>query len=345
VSTSKSRHNVFSLRLVSNRQISTTISERLGYRTYSIKYRNLHRGIYKAFIRILMDNEVYDPPTNCLANYVPVNHEFEVPEELDASLLVAMHEARRDESCCWEFEPPLNEEEMLQHEGWDMHSPWKSELAPRLRFSRASYERSPEEARGCLRDKTTCFFGDSQTRHLFIAMNTLSNASFEAACDKKSALCHGEVGMYVPLHYPSALTDVEYSSCTHLIFNYGQWPAAYTDEPVWSIERYERETIHFFDNTVATIGREKKVFWMSSNPFPLTLAVVRSCPPTDWRFPHILKEYNTVAAALARERGIEVIDHFDVMLHLMDASYDYAHYTEPSGSALARLVLERLCSS
>lgn len=345
VSASKSKHNVFLLRLVGNRQMSTTISERIDERTYSIKYRILHHGIYKAFIRIMMNNEVYDPLNNCLANYVHINHEFEVLEELDAHLVVAAHEARHDESCCWEFEPPLNEEEMLQHKGWDMHSPWKSELAFRLKFSKASNEKSPEEARGCLREKTICFFGDSHTRHLFDAMNKLINASSEAACDKQSNLCHGEVGMYVVMHYPSAFPDLNLSSCTHLIYNYGQWPAAHTDEPVWSIERYERETRHFFDNTLATIAQEKKVFWMSSNPFPLTLAVVLSCPPTDWRFPHILKEYNTVAAVLARERGIEVIDHFDMMFHLVDASYDAAHYTEPSGSALARLVLTRLCSS
>jgi len=345
VTTSKSKYNVFLLRLVSDRHISTTMSERIDDMTYLITYRAPHHGHYKAFIRVLMDAETFDLPNNCLANYVRVNHQFEISDELDAHRVVAMREAQQDEDCCWEFLPPLKEDEMLPYEGWDERSPWNPELASRLQFSKSPKATSHEEARECLRDKAVCFLGDSQTRHLSVAFNELFNSSFAAQCDKTTVSCSGENGAFFILHYPEDVTGIDYSACTHLLFNYGQWPASYMNGPAWPIEKYTQETKHFFDSTLVPIGREKKVFWMSSNPFPLSHYRVRTCPPTDWRFPQVLKEYNSVAAALARERGIEVIDYFDIMFHLMDASYDNAHYKQPSGSALAKLVLDRLCAS
>lgn len=285
VTTSKSKQNVFLLRLVSSRHISTTISERIDDTTYSIKYRAPHHGHYKAFIRVLMDAEVYDLPNNCLPNYVKVNHQFEMPEELTAHRVVATHEALQDKSCCWEFTPPLNEDEMLLYEGWDTRSPWNPALASRLRFSKAPNELSSGEAGECLQDKTVCYFGDSHMRHGSIAINTLFNSSFAVECDKDSLSCVGENGSFFLLRYPGPLTGTDYSACTHLIFNYGHWPASYQDGSAWTNEKYAQETRQFFDNTLVPTGREKKVFWMSSNPFPLSNPMVRACPPTDWRFP------------------------------------------------------------
>ena len=96
------------------------------------------------------------------------------------------------------------------------------------------------------------------------------------------------------------------------------------------------------------------VAWLSANPkpldqggqyyhgFPFKLASMVRCPATDHRYPHLLAEYNRVAAELASQHQVDFIDVWQPVLDLHDLSFDGTHFQMPVAAPIADAVLEWL---
>jgi hypothetical protein len=53
------------------------------------------------------------------------------------------------------------------------------------------------------------------------------------------------------------------------------------------------------------------------------------CPPTDWRFPHLIREYNRIAIQEIQRisnGSISVLDTWSIAFPLFDLSFDSAYY-------------------
>jgi hypothetical protein len=146
--------------------------------------------------------------------------------------------------------------------------------------------------------------------------------------------------------------------CGAIAVNVGQWIAAGFAGRPWTPATYRRIASGMLDwlrRTGAHLG--VPVAWMATQPFPLNKgghghgtdqsnAHRRSsnlihCPPTDWRYPHVLQAYNLGVQAAARERNVAIIDLWTAAMHVFELSFDDLHYaTGPLGNLHAALVVE-----
>ena len=146
--------------------------------------------------------------------------------------------------------------------------------------------------------------------------------------------------------------------CGAIALNSGQWIAAGQAGPCWTPAAYRRIAGGMMD-WLSSIGAKLgvPVAWMATQPFPLNRgghghvsdqrpAQARSsnlanCPPTDWRYPHVLRAYNQGAQAAACERNLTFIDLWTAASHVSELSFDGMHYaTGPLGDLHAALIAD-----
>lgn len=184
--------------------------------------------------------------------------------------------------------------------------------------------------------------------------------------------------------------------CRTLIANFGQWPLGFqaASGPV-SLQNYEESVRRVMQWMLAFGSNHARgnvsIAWTSVYPFPLNDGTgpayaphstkvkcdLTHCPPTDWRFPHLIDAYNIAARRVASELGVTFIDlhalTFDVQVwppsrsqscrpvslspatllifpichsqcHVQELSFDTVHYGPHINSFHARCVKEWLRS-
>ena len=87
---------------------------------------------------------------------------------------------------------------------------------------------------------------------------------------------------------------------SHAFINYGQWPASWAAKTPWPRSKY-RESITQFSKRLSELNLifpEVQLYFLSTKYHSFS-AGTKSCPATDFRFPHIIDSYNNEA----RESG------------------------------------------
>ena len=156
--------------------------------------------------------------------------------------------------------------------------------------------------------------------------------------------------------------------CDDVIVNAGQWPSSFRVAPLpskhwqpphvanlsaglpWPAETAYAEGVHYMLSRLAAwrdagrrelAGPARRVFWVATNPSPLT-PYHRMCPPRDFRFPNVIAGYNAAARAVAARHRVHYIDTQRIALPLLELSWDGIHYLEPVGTEIARAVAAAL---
>ena len=130
----------------------------------------------------------------------------------------------------------------------------------------------------------------------------------------------------------SPKTDGSVQGCGVVAVQLGMWAAGWPDGAPWSVEGYATR-VELLMRWVRDYGLRfnKRVVFMSTAPFGLnrggksyessrSLSYLNqaSCPPHDWRFPHLLRAYTDVASVVAKQVGVDFIDLFTVAFHVFD---------------------------
>jgi hypothetical protein len=332
------RHAVLTLRLLGSRLVFTSQSRRLeGGLEHHLDYRTNAAGLYQAHINFLLDEAVENITTNCVSAAPAVTFNFSVsPAQVSPSTLGL-----------WEWAEPRTDDLSL-YRILNVPHPRAavfSDFYAGLRFNYPFL--STEKAVQCMSTRTTCLIGDSQMRHHYQHMHQ-AVVGYTTNCSKADATCSAAAGtriFYVKLHYVAewgaAAASVAALNCSHIVVNVGQWPLGFTSGAPWSYLKY-RESVESLFGTLSALPAQ--VYWTDTNPLPPHW-YTRSCPPKDWRFPHVVAYYNDIAAlSLRMFPRLKSIRLFDIAFQLWDATYDGGHYNAPVGPASAQYIMTALCS-
>ena len=147
-----------------------------------------------------------------------------------------------------------------------------------------------------------------------------------------------------PAHPPMLDSLTKRHHCNAFLFNTGQWWAANKVKPGSPNEpRTPGSYASEVEPLVAHLANWSRatgvpVGWLSTNPAPVnaggpyfatgraSLYNMATCPPRDYRFPHVLHGYNQAAKRAAASHGLPYLDLWDIALPLHDVSVDGAHY-------------------
>ena len=205
-----------------------------------------------------------------------------------------------------------------------------------------------EQQRRANKSTLICLFGDSQIRNL---MNSITAQIDPQACDPVElqlgrASCNYPGFYYGNFHF--FLYDNDWTTehenrlgdCSHAFINYGQWPGSWGAKTPWSTSKY-REFITQFSQRLSELKLmfpDVQFYFLSTNYHSFSPGM-KTCPATDFRFPHIIDSYNDEAREVFSANNIaRFIDTTRVIRPLFDLSFDCAHYQGAVGVALANLV-------
>ena len=87
---------------------------------------------------------------------------------------------------------------------------------------------------------------------------------------------------------------------------------------------------------------KSKSWVLSCNHIPLNCDVT-TCPPTDWRSPPMVDEFNQIAERLASAHGLPFIDNTDIVSPMWDAAQDWKHPHGVVLEAVANRLWRRVC--
>jgi hypothetical protein len=186
-----------------------------------------------------------------------------------------------------------------------------------------------------------CLSGDSQTRQIYSSLTTDN-------CVKGSKYCHQNGIEFAFNQWPDAALEYDFSQCSHILINFGQWLISHQVKPgtAWTINEYTHSVVEVLKN-VSSYG--KPVMWMQNHPMSLHPAFnIDICPPKDFRFPNYVNDFNEAAKkAITNSFGdkIPIIDLFNLPLDVLDFSWDHGHYAdEPIVSQILGFVMSHLDS-
>lgn len=202
----------------------------------------------------------------------------------------------------------------------------------------------------CRAEKHFCFVGDSQMRHIyntFISMHEdpeglgFLHDPGTTGTDKDIMLVD-----YASLHWNTwgNITAEELVNCTHVLVNFGQWPAAYTaGSRAWSAGQYTAQLLPLAQTLQQLAFRDlKDVYWVTTGTHPL-MNFLHGVNNRDWRTDPVLLLYNSLASTHMKEAGIDVIDTWSIGAPMQELSYDHGHYKGNVGYAVGLRVLNTLC--
>jgi hypothetical protein len=180
-----------------------------------------------------------------------------------------------------------------------------------------------------------CLFGDSQIRNLLNSIGglldplscfpLLQQIVYRGDCDVDGFQWKG-------FRYDFQWEyDEDMRECTHVFLNFGQWPLGWPSQPTpWLFDRYRRAVSTTLQHLIhlKELHPHIKLTWVTTNPHTISGSLL-TCPPTDWRYPHLIREYNRIAIdAIQRTSNgsIRVLDTWSIIFPLFDLSFDSAHY-------------------
>jgi hypothetical protein len=195
-------------------------------------------------------------------------------------------------------------------------------------------------------EKRVCLFGDSQLRNVLnsIGVQVTPSTCNAVRMQRQRSFCKVQAFSFHSLLFPHSW-EPEYDEilpgCSHVFVNYGQWLSARISGTPWNITRYRDSVAAFMRKLVAHKARHPhlNITWVSTHPYPINERM-RTCPPYDWRLPHVISAYNTAARAEARRtRGaVGYLDTHRAILPLFELTFDGTHYQGPIGAAAASLL-------
>lgn len=200
-----------------------------------------------------------------------------------------------------------------------------------------------------------CFAGDSQMRHMATQADAILNARTIPYLNSTLRTVPAfDWGRYIPLKLGERgeAERVDWSNCTQLAVNVGQWPLskyAGGDGRPWSIQQYYQVATELVGTVLRKAPRLGKIYWVSTQPRGLHRSIDGSAksPPTDWRTDMYIIQQNEVMRAHChgmRAPLMEYLDTHAVLDPLSDLSYDGGHYLGTPGHWAAALVLHTLCT-
>jgi hypothetical protein len=336
VTSNTTRHAVFTLRLVGPSLVFTSQSRKLdGGRGHQLQYRTNAAGSYQAYIYTLFDYAVENITTNCVSSTPAKNLTFTVTSDQVSPFNIGL----------WEWAEPqtgnlsVYQQQIVSHP----FQPGSDEPFANLSYK---YPFLPEDyLRSCMSAKITCLVGDSHMRHNFQHITQLLYGD-RANCTKRDTACSiaGSSVHFITLHFshewPAAAARVANHRCDTVVINFGQWPLSFQSPALVSYTSYRGQLEALFATLSALTA---DVFWMDTNPLPQH-PYTRTCPPKDFRFPHVIAYYNEIASmSLRMYPRLKLIPSFDMVFQLWDVTYDGAHYSGPVGMALAKLMASAIC--
>lgn len=159
-----------------------------------------------------------------------------------------------------------------------------------------------------------CIVGGSHARNLATALN---------ATHVKSVL--------VRLPLTSRL-----DGCSSVVLHYGQWDLSRNGAGKAPLEATLFPDIeHGLSARYAEVAGRDRVWVLPVTPIPLNCDVT-TCPPTDWRSPPMIDEFNRLVHRTAKAYDLHVIDSAPVVEPMWDAASDYKH---PHGVVLEALAI------
>jgi hypothetical protein len=180
-----------------------------------------------------------------------------------------------------------------------------------------------------------CLFGDSQIRNLFNSIGGLLDplSCFPLLQQKRSrGDCDVDGFQWKWFRYDSEWKyDEDLSDCTHVFINFGQWPLGWPSNPTpWLFDRYKCAVSTTLQHVLLLKGLHPhiRLTWVTTNPHPISSRLL-TCPPTDWRYPHLIRAYNKIAIDEIQQisnGSIHVLDTWSIVFPLFDLSFDSAHY-------------------
>jgi hypothetical protein len=126
------------------------------------------------------------------------------------------------------------------------------------------------------------------------------------------------------------LEGLKKQKCQKIVIGVGQWPASKTNNAPTLFLAYEKE----MRTLIKSIKGIKGVFLRSVNYNPLG-DMIGGCPPTDWRSPPVIDEYNRMLKRLCNKYGVEFIDTNFIIGPVWDSARDWCHYRNKAGEEQA----------
>lgn len=211
--------------------------------------------------------------------------------------------------------------------------------------------------------KPVCLIGDSQTRHLHnMVVKLLNSTSTGENSMKPSRLV---ASSHATIKSVAASDQVVYienrwgipmntSNCTHVFWNFGQWPLSHlahldvestnkTPERPWSLKKYStilNDLARHMNSQKRQHGNQQ--YWVTINSHPIVER--QKDLDDDHRTSPMVLMYNKLASSVMDMHGIEVVDTYSIADPLLDVSYDGAHYLGNVGKAQAQLLLDVICN-
>lgn len=340
ISSTNVRYAAMTLRLVGPKLIYTSLSRPLpGGHGHVLPYKTNFPGVHAAYIRLLVDQDHFDIARNCRTNLTHVNYTFAI-DSTDVGSRIGL----------WEWETAISQSNYSTYIDHDDPHPFKPHMPNSFKgiYYNYPYLDLPQML-DCVKKAVFCFIGDSQMRHMYDAAMELLKGSHDTGCTKQNKTCSAMPELhYFAFRYGHEWASVKPTAvqkkCTHILINFGQWPLGWTEPQPWTYQRY-RDALETLFNHLSEHPAEVQIFWISTSPLPY-LPKTTSCPPCEWRFPHIVQHYNGIAELmLERFPRLQYVDVFDMIFHMFDVSYDSAHYRHPIQPFAIKYVLTHTCMS
>ncbi|CEO94744.1 unnamed protein product (mitochondrion) [Plasmodiophora brassicae] len=186
-------------------------------------------------------------------------------------------------------------------------------------------------------EQRICVFGDSQMRLLHTMLSEVVDPTNEVCAGTYTQdVCPSDYVRYTPDLYGS-VSPGACSGCTHVLFNFGQHPLGWTENPPFPGERFRQMVRDLFQRFK---GSNLKAYWVSVNTMAFNRRVMQNF---DWRHPGTIPYYNRIAAEEAKKVNFPVIDIYSISSVLNDISYDGGHYKAPVARPYALKALTTAC--
>ena len=308
------------------------------HNTWTAHYTACEDGVYTAAIYTVLQDESEDAVFQGVSCMGP---QFEHP------VLFEWVENRGRLQCTtiWYWEGNLSREFPTRNHG--VISRYVSNLA-------SDYEKQFEDLKFKLpevavsrlfpKNAMVCLFGDSHIRQMYniiISMLDPANCSPIELQNTHSTCAWKGFHYYRNIFGLDSPTQSDWTydailpSCSQIFINFGHWPLAQKCTSAWNFEVFRIRLRNFLEKFLNLTSRHPHIHvtWVASNPRAIA-KFLRTCPPLDCRFPHVIAKYNQIAheECLATQK-IEYLDTRSVMFPLFDLAFDGIHYLGPVGKA------------
>jgi hypothetical protein len=262
------RSAAFTLRIVGSRQLTTVETNSRHSKHFELKYQTCYRGLYKAFLRVIFDDPVYDFNTNCMVRSKAFtsggkdrvewlfNHTANMPEYLPCSNQWTWPEGLKN------FTEPQHFDEFRDNDG---KRAGHAEILKGLNYNFHPFI-SKSELQKCLLPKHICTLGDSQVRMLTNSMGVILTDTDFGITHQKTELFNSTYFTFHWLNYDYLFRREMMEGCDIVVVNFGHWPLSGMDPDPLSPERYITQVKNLFDKMKPFVNDERKIFWLASNP-------------------------------------------------------------------------------